>query len=188
MQTSVTANTSSRKILQFSFAEFRGRLLRIHPTDANPWILYGIQWIFDEEPLSLGRWETQELTFRIPGHGYPLYANIALRSTGIVTLTITGTRQDGTTFSLAPTPIASTGGVKQKPYVPMPAGKGVLFKLLFTADSAFWLYREESELIVQPWAGETPIIVRSFGDDDLDRVRGLQDAAATAAASGGGQR
>lgn len=185
VQTTITATATGRQVLQFSFAQFRGRELRIHPTDSNNWKVYAQEWIFDEEPLQLVRWETQEVNHGIPIHHALLAGLISLKSTADVTLTITGIRQTGATFSDAYT-ITSTAGLKLKPFVPFNARKAVLWKYVFTSAAAFWLYREESEVVVVPWGGE-PVTAHPFGSDDLDRVRSMSSAALVAAAAGGGQ-
>jgi hypothetical protein len=70
--------------------------------------------------------------------------------------------------------------------VPFEATKGVLFKYLFTATQAFWLYREESEVKVAPWGYNQTIVVKPFGNDDTDTTRAMTNAALAAGRSGGG--
>lgn len=179
-------NTPDRRVTEFSFPQHLGRVFRLLPVDNFPGRLYSHQWIFDQEPLKLTRWETQELDHDIPGFQTLLFAQLTLKSATPVRLTVTvhtdqtGRRQD---LSLE---IPSTGGVKQKRFVPVPALKGVLFKYVLTATEAFWLYREESQVVVQPWGAEAPVSVRPFGNDDLDRTRGMTNAQIAAAQSGGG--
>lgn len=182
----LAVNTPDRRVTEFSFPQHLGRVFRLLPVDNFPGRLYSHQWIFDQEPLKLTRWETQELDHDIPGFQTLLFAQLTLKSATPVRLTVTvhtdqtGRRQD---LSLE---IPSTGGVKQKRFVPVPALKGVLFKYVLTATEAFWLYREESQVILQPWGAERPITVRPFGNDDLDRTRGMVNAQIAAAQSGGG--
>ena len=97
-------------------------------------------------------------------------------------LTITGIRQTGATFTDAYN-IASTGGIKLKPFVPFNARKAVLWKYVFTSEAPFWLYQEESEVIVQPWGGE-PQTAHPFGNSDFT-ARNMSSSAATAVAGGG---
>lgn len=179
----LTVNANGRSVLQFSFAQALGRVLRLLPTDSNPGRVYSKQWIFDEEPLKLLRWESQELTL---GGGWTTvyYGNIVLKSTADVTLTITHTvSQTGTLVTKAYT-IPSTAGVKRKPFVPLDAVKGVLSKWVFTSAAAFHLYREETEVFVQPFDGGEPRWVRPFGNDDLDLVRQMVSAPLAAARGG----
>ena len=187
---SVTAN--GRQVLHFSWTQFRGRLLRLRPTENTvPWLVYNVRWIFDEEPLSLIRWETQYLDHNLPGYHSLLHGFFSLESNSVVTVTLTYLQQDGTSNTITKN-ISSTGGAKQKRFVSFDAAKGVLFKYTFASVAVgqddplpFWLYKEESHVVVLPWSGDE-IGVRPFGTDDLDGVRGLRDAAASAIRSGGG--
>lgn len=180
---SVTAN--GRQVLHFAWTQFRGRLLRVRPTENTvPWLLYNVRWIFDEEPLLLTRWETQYTDHGLPGYHSLYHGFFSLESNGIVTITLTYLQQDGTSNTITKT-IPSTGGVKQKRFVSFDAAKGVLFKYAFTAAAGFYLYKEESHVMVLPWAGQE-IPVNPFGTDNLDGIRGIRDAAASAIRSGGG--
>lgn len=190
-QTTISVTAAGRRSLLFSWAEFRGRLLRLKPTgnELGPrtWILWRYRWIFDEEPAQLTRWESQPLTYGVPGWTVLLYGWITLASTADVTLTLTAYKPDGTVFGTAyTTTLTSTGGVQRRLYVPFGARKGVTWKWLFTSSAAFWLYKPESEIYVQPWNGGDAQWVKPFGDDDLDGVRGLSDAGLGAERSGGG--
>jgi hypothetical protein len=62
----------------------------------------------------------------------------------------------------------------------------MLFKYIFTSPAPFHLHREESSVIVQPWAGEQPLETRPFGSDDIDGVRAMRSARLIAAKGGGG--
>lgn len=185
--TTFSVSASGRQVLQFSFPQFRGRVLRLAPADSVRWKLYEYRWIFDEEPLALGRWETQEIDHGIGDWQIPLYAHVALKSSAAVTLTLTSYNQSGLATSRDYT-IASTAGIKQKTFVPFAAQKGVLFKYLFTSTQGFWLYKEETEVAIQPWGAPQATIVHPFGNDDLDGVIGLRDAGLAMRYSGGGTR
>lgn len=182
VQTTLTVNATGRQVLQFSFNQFLARLLRLRPTDTNWWKLYSYNWIFDQEPLKLTRWESQELTHGVPGWHSLLYANITIRSTSAVTLEVTPYTQTGalasTTYSLS-----STSGAKLKLFVPFQPMKGIMYKYLFTSGSEFWLYRPETDVLVLPWGGN-PLLAKPFGDDDLDLTRSLNDAQFIADKSG----
>jgi len=173
-QATITITANGRQVLLFSFTQFRARMLRLVPnSDANPWILYNMRWIFDEEPLALTRFETQYQALAA-GYHSPYQAIITLCSSGTVTLTVYYLQQDGTASSDAYT-ISTTGGAKQTRYVSLNARKGVLFKYVLTASAAFWLYRSESSILMLVWGGEATR-VHPFGDDDLDRTRQLSAA------------
>lgn len=181
----LTINTPDRRVVHEAFAQVRGRVVRILPTDNNPGRLYSASLIFDEEPLGLDRWETQELHLGASGWKALLEGWITLRSSATVTLTVTHVREDGSTTDRTYT-LPNTAGLKAPHYLTFEADKSVLFKFLFTSDNDFWLYREESALKVMDWRGGVREI-QPFGNDDLDLQRGMWSMEA-AAAQGGGER
>jgi hypothetical protein len=157
-----------RGIQQISFAKQRGKLFRLRATDANYGKLYRWQPIFDMEPLALTRWESQETDHGRHGWQKPLEAWVTLRSSATVTLQVISYGEDGTALATKSYTIASTAGAKMKRRVPFEATKGVLFSYLFTASSAFWLYREESMLRVEDWtSGEGFDALLPPATDDL---------------------
>ena len=180
----VTAN--GRQVVEVSFPQQLGRVFRMIPTDTNPGRLYSMEWIFDEEPLALSRWETQELELDSSGWKTIPASWITVKSSADVTLTVTVFGQSGTAMTTLVNTIPSTGGAKQKIYVPFASNKGMLYKFVFTSAAKFWLYREESILYVQPWGEPQAKPLKPFGNDDLDLVRGMHHAALTAGKSGGG--
>lgn len=169
-QATISVSANGRQILHFSFAQFQGRMLRLNPADSVPWMLYSFQWIFDNEPLSLGRWESQMTNHGIPGDQTPTHGYIVLRSTATVNMELTTYRQDLSTY-VRTYSIASTAGVKKWNFVPFQDSRGVLFKYIFTSAAAFWLYRGESSVFIVPWGGDG-VERKPFGDDDTDETRG----------------
>lgn len=180
-----TVNTSGRKVVEVSFTQALGRVLRMIPTDSHPGRLYSMEWIFDEEPLALSRWETQELDLEISGWKVLPTAWITLKSTAQVTLTTTVYGQNGTVIATLTNNIPSTGGVKQKVYVPFAPNKGMLYKFVWTSASAFWLYREESLVYCREWGADKTVPKQPFGNDDFS-PRGMHHSQLTSARSGGG--
>ena len=181
----LTINTNGRRVVQKAFPQHLGRVFRIYPTDNFPSRLYTLWWVFDQEPLALNRWETQEITHNAPGWHYPIYAHVTLKSTSDVTLTMTGYNQVGTAIVKTYT-IPATGGVKVKRFVPFEALKGILFKYVLTATDPFWLYREETNVMVRIWGTAETADIKVFGNDDLDPTRVMTRAESAAARSGGG--
>lgn len=173
-----------RQIFQFSFAQTKGRYFRLVPADASKWQLFQYQWIFDEEPLELVRWETQELDHGTSAWKSPLFANVTLRSSAAVTLTVTTYNQSGVATAKSYT-IPSTGSVKQKPFVPFEATKGILVKYVLTSSAPFALYREETDVMIMPWGGGEYVPVKPFGNDDLDTTRSMYRASSAAGRQGG---
>lgn len=185
--TTQNVNTNGRKVVEISFPQSMGRVFRMLPTDSNPGRLYSMEWIFDEEPLALTRWETQEVDHFITGWQLVTNAFVTIKSVADVTLTLTIYGQSGTLMATQTYTLPNTGGIKQKLYVPFSSAKGVLFKYLFTCGNPFWLYREESQVTVRPWNTQQTKLVKPFGNDDLDLVRGLHHASQMAGDSGGGE-
>jgi hypothetical protein len=178
---------NGRKVVQIALTEQKlGRVWRMFPVDGNPGRLYSAQPVFDEEPLKLDRWETQELDFDQIGFQLPLSAMVTLKSTEDVTLRLTTYVNQLGTVLYEDYVIPATGGIKDKRFVPFKARKGVLFKFLLTSADPFWLYQEESSVTVQPWGGEGPFVAHPFGNADADRTRQMTISALAAARSGGG--
>ena len=183
----LTVNTNGRLVVQIALTTQKlGRIWRIYPADGNPGRLYTAVPIFDVEPYQLTRWQVQETDHDLTGFQIPIDAQITLKSTADVVLTLTTyVNQLGTIVTDTYT-IPSTGDVKDKRYVSFRARKGVLFGYLFTSASAFYLYQEESSMHIQPWGSEQLIVVRPWGNDDADRTRNMIVPALAAARSGGG--
>ena len=184
-----TVNVDGRSVVQLSWPQAIGRVIRVLPIDNNPGRLYTRQWIFDEEPLCLVYWETQPLDHGLVGYQSVFGATIAIKSTTTVYLDVDIFDQPGQLVNTRRYPMISTQDVKQKLWVPFKADKGVLFKYRFTAiDEAtgFYLYREESSVMVLVWGMTEPETKHPFGSDDLDKVRSLSRAGLIAANPGGG--
>ena len=82
--------------------------------------------------------------------------------------------------------IPATGGQKQRRFLNgFQAGKGVLIKYVLTSAQPFWLYRDETTIVIQPWGAARSIIVQPFGNDDQDPSRPMTHAVLAAQASGG---
>ena len=171
---SFNVTVSGRRVIQHAFAaQVRGRVMRVFSIDNVASRLWPPpQVIFDEEPLALRRWETQELTFGIDGWHVLQMAEITYRATAAVDIRVTtqigdaGTLATDTYTAALPT----TGDLKQKRPFFFNARKGVLTKVVLTSTADLYLYREESELHVQAWGkgGQGFKIVRPFGNDDID--------------------
>jgi len=183
----ITITATGRSVIQRALTTQQlGRVWRMFPVDSNPGRLYTAQPVFDEEPLKLTRWETQETNHNLPGWFQILWAHLTLKCTQDVTLTVTfvANQELGTRISKQYV-IPHTSGQKVRRFVSFEAGKGVLVKYLLTSPGDFWLYREETVVQVQPWGAEQTVPVQPFGDDDLDPTRPMKQAALAAAAPGG---
>jgi hypothetical protein len=189
----LVVNTNGRKVVQLALptGEKLGRVWRFFPVDHQPSRLYSLQPIFDEEPFALARWETQEIDHDQPGFHTLVAANITIKSTTDVLLTLTTYLNQHGAAAVDTYVIPSTNNLKVKTFLPfgataVGARKGILYKYVFTAPTPFWLYREESEVTVQPWNGGDPQLKKPWGNDDLDLTRSMTNAVGAAQRSGGG--
>jgi hypothetical protein len=191
----LTVNTPERRVVMFGFPKSRGRVIRILPVDHKPGRLYSWQPVFDEEPLALTWWETEELTLGVIGFKSVFAADIVIRSVARVIMTVVITLRNGTDAATLTQRyfLPSTNGVKQPVYVPFSGNQGVLYKFTFQSDDytdlggAFWLYRAESKVEVQARGSAEATWKQPFGDHDLDLVRAMQNAQLTAERGGGGE-
>jgi hypothetical protein len=180
----LAVNHNGRLVNHYAFPATSARVLRLRPTDAFLSRPYSIQWVYDEEPLSMVRWETQLLDHGLAGEHVLFAVQATIQSTCAVNMTITTYNNSGGLVASTTYLIPNTGGVKQKLYVPLQAFKGVLWKYLFTPEidgTRFQLYREESSVLVLPWGATTPSTRQPFGSDDLDKVRQMGNASGIAA-------
>lgn len=182
--TTLAVNHNGRLVQHYAFPSTSARVLRLRPTDAFLSRPYSIQWVYDEEPLSMVRWETQLVDHGLAGE-HVLYAvQATIQSTSAVDLAISVYNNLGVLTATTTYVIPSTGGLKQKRYIPLQAFKGLLWKYVFTpqvAGTRFQLYREESSVLVLPWGSTQPITRQPFGSDDLDKVRQMGNASGIAA-------
>lgn len=191
-KTSIQVLAAGRQSLEFTWEQFRARLIRLRPGVGTglhpkvPMILYSYRWIFDEEPLAVARWETQEKDDGIQEWAMLFWSFITISSTADVTLTILCYNQEGGVFNTLVNVLPPTGDQKRKLFVPFAPNKSVLRKYVLTSSEPFYLYREETYVEIQSCAGGEIRKAQPFGSDDLDLVRQMHDAGLGAARSGGG--
>lgn len=185
----LTLNADGRHKLTLTWPRQAVTLIRIRPTAPETWTRWAWQWIFDEEPLALDRWETEPLDLGMAGWKVVPEMWLTLRTSFAVTLAITAYYDDGVTSVTETYAIPSTAGAKRSFRQTLRAGKGVLYTFLFTTNdgSRFRLYREETHVLAKPIQANDLLVKHPFGNDDLDLVRGIQSAEGTALAPGGGQ-
>lgn len=184
-----TLTFPGRGVQHISFPKQRFRLARLRSIDSTLTNLhakfYRWQPIFDEEPLALSRWETQERPFTgMAGRWQkPLEAFVTLRSGGQTNWVLSSFGMSGQALDHSTYLIPSTGGEKSKVRVPMNAAKGLLFQHTFTSSSApLYIYREESEVLVEDWeTGQAKWVPLFPSNDDLDPARQMGNAAGRAA-------
>lgn len=184
----LAVNTPDRRVQEFSFPQHLGRVFRLLPVDGHPGRLYSMQWIFDQEPLKLSRWESQYIDHGAQSFQSLLYGQVTLKSTAPVTLAITVQTSQGSVrreeFEYT---LPATRDEKAKVFVPFIAVKGLLFKYVLTSAEAFFLYREETQVTVNVWGAGGHLTIHPFGNDDLTvPTRSMIGAEGAAARSGGG--
>ena len=189
LQQTLSVSALGRQVVHLSFPQFRGRVLRLLPTDTQLSRLWTVQWIFDEEPLALTRWETQPLDHG-QTEGHSVYeVTVEYRAVSLVTLTILGFDAQGQEIFEDDYPLVDTGGRKRKVTLGLRARRAVLWQYRFTAAQPFWLYREGSRIQVIPWDGGPPApLAAPFGNDDLDHNRAMGNASGIASTPNNGLR
>lgn len=148
----ITANTVGRSIVMHKFNNVLARTVKLVAMDDNPGYLYGIKWIWDEEPPRITRWETQEHTFQSKGYTYLREILVGVRSWDTICLDIWADMGDGSfNYQLPRKYIESTQGERRKPKVEVEAIKGKNWKFLFTSKESFKLYLGDSEVRLKEW-------------------------------------
>lgn len=182
----ITATANGRQVLHVSFQQFRARVLRLLPTDTALSRLWTVQWIFDEEPLSLDRWETQLLDHR-QGDYHSLFRMIVdYRASAHVTLMVEGYAREGLRIFVDEYLLPATPE-RVKKIVQLQGRLAILWKYTFTSPSPFNLYREGCSLSVLPLSGgEQRDVPAPFGNDDLDHGRSLGNASGIASTPNNG--
>ena len=188
VQDSRALTFAGRGIQHISFPKLRGRLFRLRATDSTFGKFYRWQPIFDEEPLAITRWQTQERPhLGLEGRWQkPIEAFVSIRSSGPVNLRITTFGLSGATLDTSNYTLISTAGAKQKIRVPLNAAKGQLFEYLLSSTSGFYVYREESEINVEDWSsGAARWCPMPASNDDRDPARVMGNSVIAAQTPGG---
>lgn len=177
---------AGRSIVHVSFPQVRGRVLRLLPSDTVPSRLWTVQWIFDEEPLALQRWETQLLDHGQSSWHSVFDLDVEYRAPSGVQLTVEGYAGGELLFRDEYYLLATLE--KAKYNQSLIARRATHWKYLFQSSVAFYLYREGCRVNVLPWDGSPGTVLQPFGNDDLDHGRAMGNAALTAATPNRGGR
>lgn len=130
---------------------FIAHTVRLRPTDgADTWVPYNYRWLWQPEPPLVDRYESQQTSFGMDQFMHFKAAYVTLRSTSVVTLTITRT-EDGTSWAYS---IPSTVGSRIKQYVPFQVTKGKAFIFLLAAEAPFRFYKDDTYVLGKGWASE----------------------------------
>lgn len=135
----------------------------------NP-VLYQFDIMWKPEPAQVTHFETRESAYGLVGWLHARDANIAIRSTSTVTLTMTF---DGTAQAYS---IPSTAGARRKVYIPFHSNKGKVYKFSFdtTDGTSFRLYQSDMELRLKPWVTSLGYqVMKAFGGEDTLAVSNI---------------
>lgn len=134
----------------------------------NP-VLYQFDILWRSEPASVKHWEARETSHGLIGYQHLRDMNIAIRSNAPVTLTLTFDAAVTQAYTLA-----STGGARQKLYVPMHANKFKLVKYSLDSEAEFRIYEDDLEVRAKPWVTDLGYtIVKPFGAESSQAPEAL---------------
>lgn len=128
-------------------------------TASTPPVLYTATLTFELEPPTITSWTCLPTDHGIPGWSFPTSLFLTLRSSAMVTITVTAYGQTGTPTVKHYT-VPATAGAKIKRWVPFEATKGALYDYKITSLEPFVLYSPESTLTVQKWGSAETSEVR----------------------------
>ncbi len=139
---------------------FIAYLVKLQPTDNNPWQLFDYQWIYEPAPDLATEWFTQQTTFDFPGFVHIRDFNIAISdAANNVTLAVNYDDTTNSTYTIAP-----NSGLYTKSYFSGVAKKWKAASFKFTSPTPFRLYVRDSEVHAKPWADSGPYhLLTPFG-------------------------
>ena len=162
-QTIITVTANGRRQIEVAFPAFQGKLIRLRPVDTTDLALYSVNWIADDLPLSLSRWETRPLDNGLFGYHMHYDSYVTLNSTTPVTFSLTF---DGVVKQSYTIP--STAGRTIKCYVPFYTNKALLVEYLLTSTDPFMVFRDETYVRIFPWDQPDSILFKPFGGANQD--------------------
>jgi hypothetical protein len=147
---------------------FIATLVRLRPTDSNPWILTDeeVEWIYEPEPELATYWKTQATNHEQEDYHFIRELRLVLRSTTDVTLIIS---VDGTNYSYS---LPSTSGNQRSIRVIPEAVKGKVFQYTLSSTAGFRIYKKDCVVLVKRATAANYEIKSPFGD--ISRVSGAR--------------
>lgn len=152
----VLHNDQSQHAYSFD-VPFVAHMMRIEPTDALLWRMWGVRWIFEPTPEQAETWQTQGTSFGLTGYMHIKQISVAYASTVDINLAITSF--DGQ--SPAAITLPATGGAFQKTTFQLTPNKGQLYFFRATPAAAaapFQFFLPDWEVMVGQWGRETPYL------------------------------
>lgn len=136
--------------------------VRLISADSNDsWRLYGLQWIWQPMPESVGVWNSPPVAHGMIGWSFlrELWVSISAVADVSLVVTIDGVAQPAIT-------IPNTGGVQLTRYFSFYPVKGKLFSYRLTSPSPFQLFETQSGVMVGAWARGEGLLMATqpFGD------------------------
>lgn len=147
---------------------FIGTLLRLRPTDSNPWILRDeeVEWIYEPEPELATYWKTQPTTHDLEDFHFIREMLLCVRSTSTVTLTVS---VDGIDYIYT---LASTAGDQRVVRIIPQAVKGKIFQYTLSSSTGFRVYKEDCSVLVKRQSDGDYQRKMPFGD--ISRLSGAR--------------
>lgn len=152
--------TQGEQTAAFSFPPGTTHQMRIVGNDDLPWRIMEIEWIWEPEPELAQYWHTQFTALDQQGYMHIRDMLVAIRSTSEVVMFISWDEETEDSYTLP-----STGGERQKIYVPVLAKKGKVAHFRFFGAEPYSLYLPDTECRVKSWGLGTPYQpLKPFGD------------------------
>lgn len=152
--------TKGEQTVAFSFPPGTTHQMRLVGNDDLPWRIMEIEWIWEPEPELAQYWHTQFTALDQQGYMHIRDMLVAIRSTSDVFMFISWDEEVEDSYTLP-----STGGERQKIYVPVLAKKGKVAHFRFFGVSPFSVYLNDAEVRVKSWGLGAPYkVVHPFGD------------------------
>lgn len=152
--------TQGEQTVAFSWPPGTTHQMRIVGADDLPWRIMAIEWIWEPEPELARVWHTQFTGLDQAGYMHIRDMLVAIRSTSDVLMYVSWDEKAELAYTLP-----STGGERQKLYVPMFAEKGKLAHFRFFALDPCSIYWPDCEVRVKSWGKDVPYqTLKPFGD------------------------
>lgn len=149
----LTVNTTSRQLVALSMAaDTVGKLVRLVMTGAATFSYYRHQWEFIRDPLQTTRFDTFELDFNYTRMKYIRRLFVSGNATGTVTLAVYVDEVLRHTAYFTMTPVSNSGWTRKLVKLP-PGLKGYLFRFVFTSDTGFKIFLDQSDVEWHPLCG-----------------------------------
>lgn len=152
--------TQGEQTVAFSWPPGVTHQMRLVGNDDLPWRVMAIEWVWEPEPELAQYWHTQFTSLDQQGYMHIRDMLVAIRSTSDVFMFVSWDEDAEDSYTLP-----STGGERQKIYVPVLAKKGKVAHFRFFGSQPFSLYLPDVECRVKSWGlGQAYSPLKPFGD------------------------